>query len=235
MRLAIMQPYLFPYIGYFQLIAAVDAFVIHDDVQFIKGGWINRNRILLNGKPAYITLPVAKGESGLDINQRYFRPGEKFTQDKAALLRQIEGAYRMAPHFPETIELVRECFKCSATNVAAFVANLVGIVCEHLDIRTPLTRSSALDKDERLAGQDRVIAINKLLGASEYMNPSGGSRLYDKKYFSENGLTLKFVRPQEIAYPQFDAPFVPSLSIVDILMFNSLEAARHLLTKFDVE
>src|SRR5882724_10468265 len=96
MKLGIMQPYIFPYIGYFQLIAAVDHFVIHDDVQWIKSGWINRNRILANNQPGYITLPVRSGSSFLNINEREYVP--EIENHKKRILRQIEGAYRKAPY-----------------------------------------------------------------------------------------------------------------------------------------
>jgi len=233
MKLAIMQPYLFPYLGYFQLISAVDTFVVYDDAQYMKGGWINRNRILVNGEPKYITLPTTRSEaSDLLINQRHFVP--EFQEAKLAVLRQIEAAYRKAPYFAETLQLVQTCFQCDDTNVALFVAQSIRFCCQHLGISTPIKVSSALAKDANLRAQERVIDMNKVLGADQYLNATGGRELYRKEDFAEHGITLSFIQMHDIHYVQFDKPFTPNLSILDVLMFNPPERSRELLTKFDI-
>lgn len=232
MKLGLMQPYLFPYIGYFQLISACDLFVVHDDVQFIKGGWINRNRILLNTAPKYITLPIAQDHTEKTIMERSFSPA--FASDKNCILRQLEGAYKRAPFFRDTMALVETCFACEDTNVARFVTKTIEECCRHLGIATKVVISSALAKNSSTRGIDRVVEINKVLGSTHYLNPPGGMDLYSKSHFRETGLELVFVKPRAIIYRQFNDPFVPSLSIIDILMFNTLDASRQMLNYYDL-
>jgi hypothetical protein len=232
MKLALMQPYLFPYIGYFQLISACDLFVLHDDVQYIKGGWINRNRILVNGQPKYIILPLRKDDFSKLINERHFTDG--VSDEKALMLRQIEGAYRKAPFFRNTLELVDRCLACTDSNLAVFVTHTLAQCCQHLQIQTPIMVSSTIAKDAAPKAEDRVIHINKLLGADHYINPPGGIELYQRQKFAEHRITLSFLQPRQITYTQFGNPFVPSLSIIDVLMFNSAETTRGLLALYDL-
>jgi hypothetical protein len=231
--LGIMQPYLFPYIGYFQLIGAVDHFVIHDDVQWIKGGWINRNRILVQGQPQYITLPVQKAGSSLNINQREFPPD--IEEQKKKTLRQIEAAYRKAPYFEPVCCLLRRCFALQENNVSRFVVHTLRECCGYLGICTPFSLSSELDKRNELAGEERVLDINRAIGAAHYINPIGGTDLYSKAHFSERGLGLSFIRARETPYRQLQSgPFVPFLSIVDVMMFNSQQESAALLKEYDL-
>jgi len=232
MKLGIMQPYLFPYIGYFQLISSCDQFVIHDNVQYIKSGWINRNKILINGMPQYITLPIRKDESHLCINQRYFT--SDFDLFKKSLMRQIEGAYRKAPFFKGVYNMVEECFQSTDSNVAVFVTQTIKKCCEFLDIKTPFVMASALDIDSRLRAEDRVISINKILRADSYINPVGGIELYSREKFAANGIDLRFLRSRLPTYPQFEQNFIPALSILDVMMFNTLDETRRFLVEYDL-
>ncbi|MGC2412140.1 MAG: WbqC family protein [Stellaceae bacterium] len=206
-----MQPYFFPYIGYFQLIAASDVFVFHDDVQYIKGGWINRNRILKDGKPVWITFPVLSAAHDLPIDKRYYA-GDPQTRHR--LLRRVEAAYRAAPHFAEIYPLIQEVMDFGNANVAAFNAHLIRRVAAHLRIRTAFVSSSELDKDNSLTGANRVIEICRRLGATRYINPIGGKELYGADRFSGAGIELGFLSPGVLSGP---APPTP-LSIIDSLM-----------------
>lgn len=232
MKLAIMQPYLFPYLGYFQLIQSADVFVVHDDVQYIKGGWINRNRILVNDQAKYFTLSVRNDHFALPINRRCFV--QDFIPAKQSVLRKIENAYRQTPYFSETISLVQKCFECAETNVSSFLTNALKMVCQHLGISTRFVLSSSLSIAPGLQGQERVIFINKLLKADTYINPIGGAELYSKEAFRRQGLALQFLKSQDILYPQFEEGFIPSLSIIDVLMFNPRVAVCKLLQQFDL-
>lgn len=233
MKLGVMPPYVFPYIGYFQLINVVDSFVIHDDVQWIKGGWINRNRILVQGKPQYITLPLQKASSLLDINQRRF--SVDIEKQKAKISRQIENAYRKAPHFSAVMDIISECFRCQERNVSTFAVNSLRACCDYLGIGTPFVLSSQLEKRNELHGQDRVLELNAVMGVSHYINPIGGTELYDKKRFAENGLKLRFIKARNVAYDQLaDTEFVPFLSIIDVMMFNSKDELCELLREYDL-
>lgn len=229
MIVSIMQPYFFPYAGYFQLIAQSDVFVFYDDVQYIKGGWINRNRILRNGAPCWLTLPVRKAASHLPINRR----GYQLDRGAAGqLLRRIEAAYREAPHFAAVFPFIAELLRFGDANVAAFNVNLVERIAARLGLRTRFALSSAMAKDDGLIGQDRVIDMCRRLGATEYVNPVGGARLYAAERFAAAGMRLSFLQPGVSAYPQFGADPVPDLSIIDVMMFNGDEAIACLLQDF---
>jgi hypothetical protein len=232
MKLGLMQPYLFPYIGYMQLISACDLFVLHDDVQYIKGGWINRNRILVNDQPKYIILPLAKDHFSKVINERHFTA--EVSKHKELVLRQLEGAYRKAPFFKDTLRLVARCLACPDSNLATFVTHTLQQCCQYLQIQTPIKLSSTLAKEKAAKAEERVININNVLGADHYINPRGGMELYQRQSFAAHGITLSFLQPRQIAYNQFRDPFVPSLSIIDVLMFNSVETTKDLLTLYDL-
>ena len=143
MKLAVMQPYFLPYLGYFQLLHAVDQFVIYDNIEFSKRGWVQRNRILVNGAPAFISLPLKKDSDYLDICQRSL--ADTFPAEQAKLLGKIDSTYRRAPFHAITMELVRECFECRDSNLFDFIHGSVRAICRHLDIKTPITISSTLD------------------------------------------------------------------------------------------
>jgi hypothetical protein len=227
-----MQPYLFPYIGYFQLISSVDLFVIADDLQWINGGWINRNRILTHGQPQYLTLPVHRGSRRVPINRRELCLS--VDQEKQKLMRRIESAYHKAPYFEPVFELLSTCFACPETNVAAFTSNALAECCRYLDIGTPFVFSSKLDKPNGLKAEDLVLAINQLLDSDHYINPIGGTKLYCRDHFTRHGMKLSFLKPREIRYHQFSDTFIPSLSIIDVLMFNSAEQTAEMLNQFDL-
>lgn len=231
MRLGIMQPYLFPYIGYFQLINAVDEFIIHDDVQYIKGGWINRNRILQNGRDILITLPVKNDSAYKNINERFF--SDDFEQEKKRLLRIIESSYHKAPFRKIIIDLIEDIFLSTDKNVSSFVSFSVKKISTFLDISTPIKFSSQIEKDNFTKGEERVIELCKAYGASNYINPSGGIGLYSKQNFLQSGINLQFIKTGEIIYKQFANEFIPNLSIIDVLMFNDVANVKNYLIKFD--
>jgi WbqC-like protein len=217
-----MQPYFLPYIGYFQLISAVDVFVVYDTIQYTKKGWINRNRMLRSGEPATFTLPLRSDSDYLNVRDREL--AEDF--DPRRLIRQFEGAYRRAPRYAETMPLVERILTCPERNLFAYLEWSIRATCDHLRIETRIERSSAIDVDHRLRREERVIALCKALGATSYVNPPGGVDLYDAADFAANGVELQFLRPRPFTYRQFGDPFVPSLSIVDVLMFNDLADVR---------
>jgi WbqC-like protein family len=228
-----MQPYWFPYLGYFQLIHAVDRFVIYDDVQWIKGGWINRNRILMRGQPRYITLPVRRDASLVNINQRTLSPD--FDREKSKILQQIRSAYSGAPHFDDVMPLVHECISSEETHISSFVVNTLRACCTYLGIATPFVLSSKLAKNAELRGQDKVLDINRVMGATHYVNSIGGMELYDREAFARKGIQLNFMKTGAVAYEQRATPeFVPNLSIIDVMMFNDREKCHALLERYEL-
>jgi WbqC-like protein family len=222
MKVGIMQPYFLPYIGYFQLIHAVDVFVLYDNIEYTKKGWINRNRILVNGKDEYITLPLKKDSDYLHIDKRSLT--DTFVDEKIKTLRKIAACYRKAPFFNEGYALIERIYACSDTNLYSFIENSIRQVCAYLDIKTTLVVASEQNIDHLLRSEEKVLALCKQLGAKTYINPIGGVELYKRKRFMKEQIDLNFLRPNPFVYSQFQHDFVPWLSIMDVIMFNSREA-----------
>jgi len=230
MKLAIMQPYFLPYIGYYQLIAAVDTFVVYDNIKYTKKGWINRNRMLLNGADATFSLPLKKDSDYLDVVQREI--SSDF--DRAKLLNQFDGAYRRAPYFSQTFPLLERIVRSEHNNLFRYIRSSIVEMCAHVGIKTKICTSSEIGIDHGLKGQDKVLAICKSLGAETYINAIGGLELYAPDAFHAHGIDLKFIKSKPLEYAQFGSEFVPWLSIVDVMMFNSLEAV-HDITSHNYE
>ena len=220
-----MQPYFFPYIGYFQLIAAVDLFIVYDNIQYTKKGWINRNRFLQNGKDVMFSLPLKKDSDYLDVREREL--SADFNRQK--LLNQISGAYRRAPHFAETISLIDEVLGFGDSNLFGFIYNALLRTCEHLGISTEIRISSEIPIDHDLKAENKVLALCKSVGATTYVNPIGGMELYSRDTFRASGIDLKFLQPHLQEYVQFGHDFVPGLSLIDVMMFNGRDEIRRVL------
>jgi hypothetical protein len=220
MRVSIMQPYLFPYIGYFQLIFCADVFVILDDVQYIKRGWINRNRILLNGREFLVTLPVVRAPQNHRINERRYDLSKRNID---RLLNRIAAGYQKAPHFSSIFPVLTEILTYSESNVALFNEHSIHQITKLLNISAQIRRSSEFLIKTDVAGSSRVLNLCQLLGADEYVNPIGGQALYSSEEFAEAGIDLKFLETEMPRYRQFSPMFASNLSIIDVLMFNSLE------------
>jgi hypothetical protein len=222
MRLGIMQPYFLPYIGYFQLIAAVDLFVVYDNIKYTKKGWINRNRFLQNGKDAMFSLSLKKDSDSLDVCEREL--ASDF--DRERLLNQLRGAYRRAPHFEQTFPLIEQVVWYPEPNLFLFLYNGIAQVCAHLGITTKIIVSSEVDIDHQQRAQDKVLALCEALDATAYLNAIGGVELYSKKTFQEKGIELQFIKSLPFEYAQYSEPFVPWLSIIDVMMFNPLSGVQ---------
>lgn len=230
MKLGIMQPYFLPYIGYFQLLNAVDKYVIYDNIQYTKKGWINRNRILKNGKDLMITIPLEKDSDYLDVKERSLSVGF----DKKKLLNQIRESYRKAPYFEQTIPLIERIVNFDDNNLFHYIDNSVREICRYLEINTEIIISSSLGIDHSLKGQDKVIAICKELKATDYYNAIGGQELYSPEEFKKENINLHFISSSPIEYKQFSNEFVPWLSILDVMMFNSLEDIHRILDNYEL-
>jgi hypothetical protein len=230
-KIAIMQPYFLPYIGYFQLISAVDSFVIYDQIKYTKKGWINRNRLLQNGEATTFSLPLAKASDYLDINERQI--SESF--EPAKFVAKIRGAYAGAPQRDAVMELVGEMCAFPDRNLFNFIQHSLKLCCDYLAIKTPLVVSSDVETNSRLNGQERVIGLCKDMNADRYVNPIGGTQLYQSEAFKEHGIRLNFLQPELVPYDQGSAEFVPGLSILDVMMHNEVGVIQdHLLTRFEL-
>jgi hypothetical protein len=230
MKLAIMQPYFMPYIGYFQLINSVDEFVIYDNIQYTKKGWINRNRILVNGKDQLFTLPIKKDSDYLDIVERTI--SETWVKERIKLLNVIQSSYVKAPYFKEVNELIKDCLLDNETNLFKFLLNILNKINNYLNISTPIKISSDIKINHSLKSQNKVLSICGEQKASTYINAIGGIELYDKEIFSQQNITLNFIKSENIEYKQFNNKFIPWLSIIDVMMFNSVEDIKKYLNSY---
>ena len=225
-----MQPYFLPYIGYWQLLSAVDRFVVYDNIQYTKRGWINRKQFLQQGKAAYFTVPLKSDSDYLEVSARTV--AESF--DRMKLLRQFTEAYHRAPHFAAVFPILERIVTAAPINLFEYIHHSIVVIADYLQIRTPIVVSSSVAIDHGLRAQDKVLAICGALGADRYLNTIGGMELYSREAFSARNIKLAFIRTRPIAYAQFGAAFVPNLSILDVLMFNSRDQARSLLSQYDV-
>lgn len=228
-----MQPYLFPYIGYYQLINYVDKFIIYDDVQYIQGGWINRNKILMRNKEQLFTFSLKKDSFKKNINNREL--SNRFNIEKTNFFQTLDACYRKAPYYKQTMSLLEEIFDDQGGNLSIFIIKQLKVICEYLNIKTPFVISSELGNPHHLHSEDRVIAICQTFQATEYINPIGGKELYYKEHFLGENIELKFLRSMPVPYQQFSDEFIPYLSIIDILMFNSERDITNLLKEFKLE
>jgi hypothetical protein len=233
LKLGIMQPYLFPYLGYYQLMHAVDRFVVADDVTFIKQGWINRNRLLVNGSAAYFTVPLKHHSSATLIKDVEIADGEG-ARSRRALLKTIENFYKRAPSFDRVYPLVERVIAGPFTKIADMARASLREVCDYLGIRVSIVESSAIYGNAHLKGQDRVIDTCRAEQANDYINAIGGRALYSREAFLAHGVHLHFLQTAPSEYRQFSEPFVPSLSVIDLLMFNQIEDARGLVARYEL-
>ena len=230
MKIAIMQPYFFPYIGYFQLINSVDKFIIYDNIQYTKKGWINRNKILVNSSDKIITLPIKKDSDYLDIKERVL--ANIWEQEKIKMLNLIKSSYKKSPYFNKVYPVISSIFEVPNTNLFEFLLNSLHLLNSYLKIKTKITISSDINIDHSLKSTDKVIAICKEFNTNTYINAIGGQKLYNVKDFKNEGIDLKFIKSSPLTYKQYDNEFIPWLSIIDVLMFNKKQDIIKLLNNY---
>ena len=229
MKSAIMQPYFFPYLGYWQLINAVDKFVLLDDVNYIMRGYINRNSILVNGSPYRFTISIDKPSQNKLINEtKLFFP----TDERKKLLKAIEVAYKKAPYFEGVYPMIQQVILYPNKDLVSFLKNSICTISNYLSIDTDILVSSEIPKDVTKKSKDRIIEINKCLGSDIYINATGGQSLYNREEFKKAGIDLFFIKMIPFEYKQFNNKFVPNLSVIDVLMFNCLKNVNILLRKY---
>jgi WbqC-like protein family len=233
MRVAIMQPYFLPYIGYFQLINAVDIFVIYDNIQFSKKGWFHRNRMLQNSADAYFTLPLKSDSDYLNVNERFLADSWTLSE-REKMLRKFTENYRKAPCFVANWPIIEDILSFENSNLFEFNLYSLKKICEILGIKTEIIVSSTIDIDHNLKGQEKVLALSSALQADTYINPIGGLELYDNQVFENKNISLEFLKSRLPIYPQFTNTFVPALSIIDNLMFNDIIEVKNSLPQFDI-
>ncbi len=228
MKVAIMQPYFFPYIGYWQLINMVDTFVIYDDVNYIKRGFINRNYLLQNQQLQLFTLELISASQNKNINEIIIG------SNSSKILKTIKYNYTKAPHFDTVYPLIKSIFCTKEKNLSQFLGNSLQQISEFLEINTNFLYSSNINNDKSLQAQDRLIEISQLLGATDYVNTIGGAELYNKDDFRKSGIHLSFIKTANIEYKQSKNEFVQNLSIIDVMMFNSKKEIKQMLNQFEL-
>jgi hypothetical protein len=232
-KVGIMQPYFFPYIGYFQLISVVDKFIAYDDVTFIKQGWINRNRMLANGSPLLFSVPLSGAGShtlirDVSINKALYAGWRK------KFYKTLEQYYRKAPQYETVLPLIRDVLDSEPQLISIFALYSIKAVCAYLAIKTEIVETAINYNNSNLKAEDRVIDICRQEGAQSYVNAAGGRELYSHYNFERNGIDLKFLRSRDISYKQLGYPFVAWLSIIDVLMFNTPESVYQFVNQYDL-
>jgi WbqC-like protein family len=222
MTIAIMQPYLFPYIGYFQLIHTADKFVFYDDVNFIKQGWVNRNRILQASQPIFFTLPVKKISSYTKICDTKIDV-KSFPLWKSKFLKTLQYNYSKAPYFKIAFDVIESVLAIDSLTINDFAKKSVVGILDYIGIITSIIPSSSIYNNQILSAQERVMDICKKENAIHYINVSGGVALYNTSDFENNGIKLSFIKSKVPVYKQFTDTFHSGLSIIDVLMFCSKE------------
>ncbi len=233
MRLAIMQPYIFPYIGYFQLIYSADRFIFYDDVNYIKQGWINRNKFLVGRKEHLFTVPINKISSFVRINETEINKKQyKVLRNK--LFKTIEISYKKAPFFADIFNLIHGVFIEDPTLISELAVQSVITVAKYLEMSTDFVLSSDIYENSELSGQERVLDICRKESADVYINPIAGRELYSKEKFVESGIHLNFLKPMMINYKQFKDDYIPWLSIIDVMMFNPVDQIHNFLKNYEL-
>ncbi|MCX5848719.1 MAG: WbqC family protein [Deltaproteobacteria bacterium] len=226
MKVAIMQPYLFPYIPYWQLIHSVDVFVVYDDVNYIVRGFINRNYILERGKPKIFTLHTQGASQNIIINQ------VSVGGNAEKLINFFYHNYKKAPYFNSTMNILSELLLNKETNLSRFITTILKKICSYLSINTKFIDSSEVFNNANRRETDRIVDICRQLDAEVYINPIGGRVLYSKDEFAEKGIQIFFIESNPVVYKQFENLFVPNLSIIDVMMFNSPEAIHEFVESY---
>ena len=228
MKGAIMQPYFFPYIGYYQLAYEVEKFVFLDDVTFIKQGYINRNSILLNGKRHEFSIPVSKISSYRKINDH------QYLNEQSKFLKMIEQAYKKAPFYTEAMPIIQSVISDQDNNVSRKNIKSITKIFDYLEIERCFLSSSCIDGENILKGPDRVLSLCAKLEVDKYTNSIGGKSLYSHEIFNAAGINLKFIQSNIQPYPQGKHKFTSHLSMIDVLMHCDKQAIINMLGAYDL-
>jgi hypothetical protein len=252
MKLAVMQPYFFPYLGYYQAISAVDKYILYDDLNYIKEGFVNKNRYLVvNGKPSFFVVPVKQKSSYKKIREIEIIDGQKW---KRVILNSIFMNYKLSPYFNDVIPVIENVLNTETNFLTTLNARSIMEVSRYLDIRTQIKTDIGEyhDLEEKLESTDeevgrlfphikldypekkviRVFEICKRENAEVFVNAIGGQSLYNKVDFARHNIALYFVKTDDFSYPQRSPVFYPNLSIIDVMMNCGKEKTKELLYKY---
>ena len=223
-----MQPYFFPYLGYYQLIQSVDEFVIFDQAQFIRRSWITRNRILnAHKETVYINVPVCKAPRETRIKDIRIDHEANW---KEKMVQQLLY-YKAAANFRNVEKFVKEILSVKFDHISELNTFLIKETCKLFDIKTEITVLSEKYPEiiEANEADEWGIKVANALNATTYINAIGGKEFYDQQKYADNDLDIQFVKPQLESYQQFNHPFVPGLSIIDVMMFNEIDTIKEMI------
>jgi hypothetical protein len=226
MKIGVMQPYIFPYLGYFKLVNSVDKFVFFDDVHYKKKGWINRNNLIFSGRVAQFTIPLKDASQNRLINEIFISLDDAWKKKLKASLRQ---SYSKAPYFHDVFEMIREVVFGEELLISEMAKKSIIEVSKYLQLEANFVNSSCGYNNEAIKGEERILDICQKECATEYINLPGGQDLYDETSFAKYGIQLSFINANFPVYSQFSKSFQPGLSIIDILMHNKPEDIRKML------
>jgi len=233
MKLAIMQPYFFPYIGYFDLLCNVDLFIVYDTVQYIRRGWIHRNRVLQHNKIGwqYIIMPTNKAAQKTPINEIQVLQNNNW---KYRILGQLEHYEKHAPYAMETIEFAKKCLEVNEVSISRLNVNILHQCADLLNIGFEYKLCSELNIELDSVGnaEEKILYLCEFLGASEYVNLIGGVDLYHEDSFKDRNIKLTFRNTPTWIYETTPYEFEPNLSIIDVLMWNRPDKIKEYLNKY---
>lgn len=232
MKLAINQPYFFPYLGYFSLIDNVDEFILFDTPQFIRHGWIERNQILKpTGEPLYIKVPLIKHKRETPIIDIQIRNSENW-QDK--IFAQLVPYKKWAPFYFEVVNLLKEIFSFETDSITELNYHSLTKVCEYIGIKTPIKIWSKMNVEigEVREADEWALKICKALKADTYINPKDGISFFDVKKYQKENINIQFLDFKVEEYTQLNNEFTPYMSIIDVMMFNDKKSIIEMLSNF---
>ncbi len=225
--LAIMQPYFMPYLGYFQLVESVDQFVFLDDVNFIKKGWINRNRILCDESEHLFSIPLTAASQNKRINEISLALEPRWIRK---FFGTLQRAYQHAPYYDTTTKILSSCLEMPHQNIGQLARHSIISVAEYVGLSTKFVLSSAKYQNTHLTGEDRILDICLQEQATHYLNPGSGQNLYSAESFLQHNVELRFLAPRLTPYPQSSTEFIPGLSVIDAMMHNAPAALQQLMS-----
>lgn len=214
MKLAINQPYFFPYLGYFELLKKVDLFIIHEDVQFKQSGWINRNRINSYQGVTYLTVPISSEDKRKNINLVKVDSRNLVWRDK--LSRKFWNHYHLTPNFKQIWDIFQKVIYSQSEYISEIATSSIFSFCEYLDVDVAIRSSLSFKIPQHLRGVDRIRFLIETTGASSYLNLPGGQHLYSSSDFSDLDCDLQFVDHNPPRYRSLVGDWVPRLSILDL-------------------
>ena len=220
MVVACMQPYLFPYLGYWQLLAAADHFVLLDDVHYINRGWINRNRIMIGGQEQWMTIPLSRASQNREIREIELAP---FPDWHPAVQRTLAHAYARAPYRKQVQALLGEIFDPGHSSLVSLLEHSIRVLAAHLGLNTIISRASESHPKVGLRGSTRILDVCRRLGATTYLNLPGGRELYDPEAFLREGIDLRFIQTEWATLALAGEPREHGLSILHLLMWNAAD------------